>query len=42
MNQGPLGHPRVKPTQLGTNLTLGWLEAATKWVSPMESETGPG
>ena len=42
LNQGPLGHPRVKPTQLGTNLELGWLEVATKWVTTEESETGPG
>ena len=42
VNQGPLGHPRVKLTQLGSNLDLGWLEVATKGISPTEGERGPG
>ena len=31
-NQGPLGHPRVKPTHLCTNLSLQWLTPATACV----------
>ena len=42
MNQGPLGHHMIKPTQLGSNLELGWLEAATKWVCPKSVKRGQG
>ena len=32
LNQGPLGHARVKPTTIGTNLPLQWLTVATSGV----------
>ena len=35
LNQGPLGHERVKPTHLCTNLNLAWLTPATAGVEDL-------